>query len=194
MDVERLDSSEHSSCCVPRSGIDTIPTYTHHNQGINPFCVPYSLASVLSFKGLHIQEKLMLECAESSSCHQSGGKVIQSAVKILRRSDKWSQIRRMKNFDPLDDGDQSTIKIIQLCAAPYDSVYFDNPKYHDNTHTVTIVDGLLFDSNRNGPLRLTKENLNECCCLGGNSWVLHHISITYEFVPTPKLNIYEENE
>lgn len=95
----------------------------------------------------------------------------------------WS-IFRKKKFNPLKDESPSTIKILQLCATVRSD--FHNHKYHDNTHCVTTVDGLIFDSNKEGPIQLSRSNLDSCC-VGGDLYVLHHISKAYELVPSSKL-------
>ena len=92
----------------------------------------------------------------------------------------WSRIGRLFNFDPLNDPNPSTIKALQICSAL--KGHYNERKFHDNTHCVTIVDGKLFDPNNFTPIQLNEKNLN-LCCVGGNKWVFHHVSITYEYIP-----------
>ena len=96
----------------------------------------------------------------------------------------WSQISRLYNFDPIEDPRPHTIKALQICSAL--KGYYNDSKYHDNTHCVAIVNGMLFDSNNIKPIKLSRQNL-DLCCVGGDMWVFHHISITYEFVPGKSL-------
>lgn len=95
----------------------------------------------------------------------------------------WSQIPRLKHFNPLDDRTPGTIKVLQICSTL--KGHFDEIKYHDNTHCVSMVDSLLFDPNKYEPIPLNKTNLDSCCV--GDEWVFHHVSIAYEFIPGKKM-------
>ena len=55
----------------------------------------------------------------------------------------------------------------------------------DNLHAICVFNGLIFDANHEHPLRLTEDNLNECC-LGGTDWIFHHASRVRQFTPAKK--------
>ena len=93
----------------------------------------------------------------------------------------WSQIPRLKQFNPLKkDPKPGMIKVLQICATLKN--HFDEIQYHDNTHCVGLVDGLLFDPNKFQPMKLNEKNLDSCC-VGGDECVFHHVSLCYGFVP-----------
>ena len=74
------------------------------------------------------------------------------------------------------------MKVLQICSAPR-GIHYHNPKFHDNTHCVTIVNNLLFDPNKHFAIPLTKSNLDSCCVDDHNKCLFHHVSMTFEFVP-----------
>ena len=108
-------------------------------------------------------------------------------VQMIQQSGGWSMIRRLKNFDPFKDLSRGTVKVLQICAAVQHDL--DNIQMYDNTHCVSIVDGLVFDPNKKHPLPLSKKTL-DLCCVGGETFVFHHVSLAYEFIPGNRFKKY----
>lgn len=171
---ECLDTSDHVYD-DPVGDVDTRPTFYY--QGDNPYCIEYSLASVFSFLGLKVQESLMIT---------SKGKLktLQSVIDLLGRTGKF-EIRRLKKFSPLSDPNPSVIKVLQICSVHRD--HYHEERYRDNSHCITIVDHLVFDPNKDSSISLTLDNLHTCC-LGGDEWVFHHVSMTYSFLPGKRVS------
>ena len=107
LDVERLVVPDSSS---PGYDADTDTTFYH--QGVNPFCVRYCLASAFSYKGLTIPEALVLELRDEKFVDS-----LISIVQIIQKAGGWSCIRRLKKFNPFEDSNPHTVKVMQICAA-----------------------------------------------------------------------------
>ena len=69
--------------------------------------------------------------------------------------------------------DHSNLVFLQL---------FYNDGCWDNTHAIAMFDNLIFDANQNKPLPLSEENI-DLCLTGGPTYVYHHVSKGYVFIP-----------
>ena len=123
-------------------------------------------------KDLHRQAKRIADVSDSFESLQSG---VQFAIKEFGG---W-EVHRKTNFNPLQDDDPSTIKVLQICTVPIHHHHMK--KYQDNNHCIGVTDELIFDSNKHSPMPLNKFNLDLCCV--GDAWVFHHVSLCYEFIP-----------
>jgi len=52
----------------------------------------------------------------------------------------------------------------------------------DNSHSIAIYNGNLYDINHTSPLCLTRDNVDSCCV--GSEWKFSHVSRVCAFVPT----------
>ena len=177
--------------CVPRCVVNVQSVFFHQKD--KWYCTTYPLASVCDYKGLYRQKKIVLDNSERISLHT--GNRLNESVTMFYNTGGWSKVIQHGSFDVLEDdvSSQNTkssqnIKILQLCSAPRGDE-FDNEKFHDNQHSVVVIDHLIFDSNHKGPLVLNAVNLDRCC-VGGSDWVFHHVSSCYEFVPSTTLQKY----
>ena len=55
----------------------------------------------------------------------------------------------------------------------------------DNTHSISIYNGKIYDYNHKLPLPLSKESIDSCCV--GDDWKFSHVSRVYSFVPGIKM-------
>lgn len=120
---------------------------------------------------MYVQEEFM---------KKSAGKIknLQHAIDSVFTTGNL-EIHKITNFQPSKDTTPGNIKILQICSALV--AHFNDITYQDNTHCISIVDNLIFDPNKKKPIPLTEHNLNSCC-LGGDEWVFHHVSKTYEII------------
>ena len=51
----------------------------------------------------------------------------------------------------------------------------------DNTHSICIYNGKIYDYNHIVPLSLTDENIGSCCV--GSDWKFSHVSRVHSFIP-----------
>ena len=165
-------------------GTSVSPSSTFYNQGFNPYCSSFSLANACKFLGLGKRANTLLN--DSKDIYQGSkryeGDPFDNTVQCLQMCKHFKIV-------PLDTDSWDSImhqspnmKLVQLCSAPVGE-QFHNPSHHDNTHVVSIVRDKLFDSNKHQPVTLSEKSLNSCC-LGGDRYVLHHVSRVVEFEPT----------
>ena len=83
-------------------------------------------------------------------------------------------------FDPIEFGKFPALFFLQICSVEA------SLKCFDNGHAIAICSGFIFDANHEHPLPLNKHNLDSCC-LGGPSWVFHHVSRGVAFIPGKRL-------
>ena len=129
-------------------GVNTIPKF--YNQGVNPYCIGYSIANVFLYKGLSEMSKLIVE---SSVTFIS----LTKAVMFIHGLGGW-ETRRKRHFQPLKDDNPGVIKVFQICTALRDR--YDDKSYHDNSHCVGTVDNFIFDPNKHSPIPMNKKNLD----------------------------------
>ena len=79
-----------------------------------------------------------------------------------------------------DYHDHPDLVFLQLCSVS--RLDADNDGLWDNTHAIAIFDNLIFDTNQNQPLPLSKENI-QLCLTGGADFVYHHVSKGCVFIP-----------
>ena len=137
-------------------------------------CAPASIIKFCNFVGLdELTEKLRLHCRYGSS--------IGFCIHFLTRRKGFRRLKlKLNNFDPLFPKDQYVLYLVQIAAINTTN------KDIDNTHAICIFGNLIFDVNHVHPLMLNKQNLDNCC-LGGDSWVFHHVSKLAVFSPTRDL-------
>ena len=137
-------------------------------------CAPGSIMKFCNFVALdELTEKLRFHCRYGSS--------IGFCIDFLTRSKGFSRLKlKITNFDPLFPRRKDVLYLVQIC-----SINTTNEDI-DNTHAICIFGGLIFDVNHIHPLKLDKQNLDNCC-LGGDSWVFHHVSKLAAFSPARKL-------
>ena len=132
-------------------------------------CVPGSLLKVFNYLGLQRNINTMKNVFNRNYNFQ---RFVHCVTGFSRKS--------LKVFNPLIDTEHNKLYLIQLSSVFIGCV--DSNKSKDNTHSISIFNGIIFDNNISTQLPLTKVNLDKCC-VGGSSYVFQRCSRVVEFTP-----------
>lgn len=151
-----------------------VPVMATPSASEKGMCCPVSIIKFYNFFGLTRLASKLSRCilhnqSFSKCCH-----FIYCHKGFERRKIDCS------TFDPIEFGKFPTLFFLQICA-------FDASLHcFDNGHAIAICSGFIFDANHEHPLPLNKHNLDSCC-VGGTSWVFHHVSRGVAFIPGKRL-------
>ena len=154
--------------------------FVFHRQGQQSFCCPYALANALSYMQYHDASRYMFQ--QASFIISSSNNTFTQSMKVLENYGVF-QVRKTEPqilHPAYDYHDHPDLVFLQLCSVS--RLDADNDGLWDNTHAIAIFDNLIFDTNQNQPLPLSKENI-ELCLTGGPDYVYHHVSKGYVFIP-----------
>ena len=175
-------------------GASLIQYPNFHNQGKKPYCISYSLSNAFAYIGLLNRSKELFEKSYqiyAGTLKDMGSDPFHNTVMFLQKLKQFNVMNletslfAEKPFCPLSDPTPGNIKLLQIASAPRGS-NFNVDKFIDNSHCISIVDNMIFDSNKNQPIKLTRDNLNSCC-LGGDRFHYHHVSRGVEFIPSKSM-------
>jgi len=148
-----------------------VPVMRKPGEGM---CCPLSIIKCYNFFGL---TRMASELSRSIIHNTS---FIQCCRFIYRHKGFEQHDIDCSTFDPIEFGAFPTLFLLQICAIE------TSLKCFDNYHAICICSGLIFDANHEHPLPLNKHNLDKCC-VGGDSWVYHHVSRGVAFIPGKNL-------
>ena len=134
---------------------DTTLPKVHYQQGENPYCLACSFASTLFYKGFERESstifnsrKTLHECIDAlNSIRKLLHNCLPPKFRVVVLADEHF------TFDPLTEKDISGVMSLLILEAS------DGGRQH----SISIVDGLIFDSNRKHAMKLNKVNLDWCC-------------------------------
>ena len=137
-------------------------------------CCPVSIIKFYNFFGLTRLASKLSRCILHVQSFSNCCKFIYRQKGFQRHEITCS------GFDPIEFGIFPALFFLQICAVD------TSLKCFDNSHAICICSGFIFDANHKHPLPLNKHNLDRCC-VGGTSWVFHHVSRGVAFIPGKKL-------
>ena len=105
---------------------------------------------------------------------------VSEVIKIFRGQGGFEKSQKLRSpGDKIFNLDRDNMYLVQLCGIHRTSQEIDN------THTVVIFNGFIFDMNQRRPNQLTRANLNTSI-LGGDDWIFHRVSSAFEFIFTAR--------
>lgn len=183
-----------------------------YSQGSESECTPCAILSALSHIGANNKEAKMLQTFKEFRLAHTGTieqreMHVPKIKKHLRPKEGQTKYGKMsfiqavmacegtKGFDkvkvkglrenPFDllQCEPAELVVAQICAAPFQK--FNDCATHDNQHSIVVTRRKIFDANMDGPIVLSKDNLNKCC-VGGPEFFFHHVSRAFRYTPTTK--------
>ncbi|MBM94221.1 MAG: hypothetical protein CMF51_05690 [Legionellales bacterium] len=167
---------------IPFSGTENqvIPSPNFYHQGKEPYCVAFALASAFAHKGLHRQEKLLVAAAldiRLGRGFRSGTNAFENAKEAVVSMGGFQVTKRNEDFNPFSDPRPDVIKLVQVTETNM-----------ENSHCIAIVDHMIFDANKKGPMPLTPVNLHRVCL--GFPKFLYLRSASTSFIPGKRVQRY----
>jgi hypothetical protein len=163
---------------------ERFPIVKYMQQGEST-CLFSSFASALHYIGLKETAAEIASEASEWSANQVGGIFNWNALlHLMKRSCAWLQPRKIKGnmFDVLKD------------ASEYPTLLQLKAKDGGIQHAITVVGGLIFDSNCERAIPLNKKSLDYCCSTDNQQGCYQQVYHGYRFVeePTKKIKIWEK--
>ena len=171
----------HSASRLSVKGIrllDLSPFRQAPHQSMSNF---YSLLNAVTAMGLPFHEKQLVE--QFQHLHTVSLKECAHYFKTLGgfTHHNW----RSDEYHPYYNNDRNKLALVRICRVRIDSANeFYNKNSQRDSHTIAIFNNFIYDSLMTQPIKLSIDNLHQCC-LGGRDYIFHHSSESHVFTPKP---------
>jgi hypothetical protein len=139
-------------------------------------CLTSSLGSALCYLGLNKLAEVVINFGVNSVCTSTLiSEVNLFLMKQKEFSDRWIVVALPQNYDLFDNIKEKGPKVIRILDS-----------WGCISHVVTIVDGMIFDSNKTYAMMLTYSNLN-ACCVGNENAIFTTVHSSYHYLPRKRI-------